>query len=274
VSTRTARLGWSARVSGLTAELGRRAVDFVGELGAMSALIIETFQAALTPPYALRGFVAQLDHIAVSSVSIVSVAGLFVGLVLALQTTYGLVRFGAKGTVGIIVGISMVRELGPVVTAVLVGGRVGSGFTAELGSMKVTEQIDAMRALGVNYIQRLVVPRVLGTMLALPLLTLIASTLGVFGGMVIAHYEFNVDYHQYFTSLTNYIRIADMLDGLGKTVVFGLLIAIIGCHNGLATRGGTEGLGRATTDTVVKAALAVFISDFFLTKFFWWLEGW
>jgi phospholipid/cholesterol/gamma-HCH transport system permease protein len=274
MSTRAAPLGWSARVSGLTTELGRRAVEFIGELGAMSALVIETFQAALTPPYALRGFVAQLDHIAVRSVSIVAVAGLFVGLVLALQTAYGLARFGAKGTVGIIVGLSMVRELGPVVTAVLVGGRVGSGFTAELGSMKVTEQIDAMRALGVNHIQRLVVPRVLGTMLALPVLTLIASTLGVFGGMVISHYEFNVDYHTYFTSLTNYIRIADMLDGLSKTVVFGLLIAIIGCRNGLATRGGTEGLGRATTDTVVKAALAVFISDFFLTKFFWWLEGW
>jgi phospholipid/cholesterol/gamma-HCH transport system permease protein len=215
-----------------------------------------------------------MDHIAVRSVIIVGVAGLFVGLVLALQTVYGLARFGAKGTVGIIVGLSMVRELGPVVTAILVGGRVGSGFTAELGSMKVTEQIDAMRALGVNHIKKLVVPRVLVTMLAMPILTIIADTLGVFGGMVISQYEFNVDHHQYYNTITQYVQLADMVDGLGKTVVFGFLIGVIGCYNGLDTRGGTEGLGRSTTGTVVTSSLVVFISDFFLTKFFWWLAGW
>jgi phospholipid/cholesterol/gamma-HCH transport system permease protein len=202
------------------------------------------------------------------------VAGLFIGLVLALQTAYGLARFGAKGTVGIIIGLSMVRELGPVVTAILVGGRVGSGFTAELGSMKVTEQIDAMRALGVNHIRKLVVPRVLVTMLAMPMLTIIADALGIFGGMVISQYEFNVEYHQYYNTITQYVKLADMIDGLGKTVVFGFLIGVIGCYRGLETRGGTEGLGRSTTGTVVTSSLAVFISDFFLTKFFWWLAGW
>jgi phospholipid/cholesterol/gamma-HCH transport system permease protein len=263
-----------AAVRGLVEDLGRRALALIGELGAMSMLASQTLYHAATPPYNLRVLIAQMDHIAVRSVSIVSVAGLFVGLVLALQTAYGLARFGATGTVGIIVGLSMVRELGPVVTAILVGGRVGSGFTAELGSMKVTEQIDAMRALGVNHIKRLVVPRVVLTMAALPILTIIASTLGVYGGMAIAHYEFNVDYRQYFNSLTGSIHVADMVSGLGKTVIFGLLIAVIGCHNGLNTRGGTEGLARATTGTVVTAALSVFVSDFFLTKFFWWLEGW
>jgi len=263
-----------AALRGVVEDLGKRALVFIDELGAMSVLAGQTFYYALTPPYNLRLLVAQMDHIAVRSVSIVSVAGLFVGLVLALQTAYGLSRFGAQGTVGIIVGLSMVRELGPVVTAILVGGRVGSGFTAELGSMQVTEQIDAMRALGVNHIKRLVVPRVVLTMIALPILTIIASTLGVFGGMVISQYEFNVDYHRYFNSLTGYIRVADMLSGLGKTVIFGLLIAVIGCHNGLRTRGGTEGLARTTTGTVVTASLSVFVSDFFLTKFFWWLEGW
>jgi phospholipid/cholesterol/gamma-HCH transport system permease protein len=258
----------------LVEELGRRAVRLIADLGGMAALAAQALYHAVTPPYYLRLLVAQMDHVAVRSVTIVGVAGLFVGLVLALQTAYGLSRFGAKGTVGLIVGLSMVRELGPVVTAILVGGRVGSGFTAELGSMKVTEQIDAMRALGVNYIKRLVVPRVLVTMLALPMLTLIASSLGVIGGMVISRYEFNVDYHQYYSSFTGYVRVADMVGGLGKTVVFGLLIAVIGCYNGLTTRGGTEGLGRATTGTVVAAALSVFVSDFFLTKFFWWLEGW
>jgi phospholipid/cholesterol/gamma-HCH transport system permease protein len=263
-----------ATLRGLAEDLGKRLLLLIGELGALSVLAAQTFYHAAMPPYNFRILIAQMDHIAVRSVSIVSVAGLFVGLVLALQTAYGLARFGAKGTVGLIVGLSMVRELGPVVTAILVGGRVGSGFTAELGSMRVTEQIDAMRALGVNHIKRLVVPRVILTMAALPMLTIIASTLGVFGGMVISHHEFNVDYHQYFNSLTAYIRVADMVSGLGKTVIFGLLIAVIGCHNGLTTQGGTEGLGRATTGTVVTASLSVFVSDFFLTKFFWWLEGW
>jgi phospholipid/cholesterol/gamma-HCH transport system permease protein len=263
-----------AAARGLVEDLGERVLRFIADLGAISLLAAQALSQAVTPPYSPRLLIAQMDYIAVRSVSIVSVAGLFIGLVLALQTAYGLARFGAKGTVGLIVGLSMVRELGPVVAAILVGGRVGSGFTAELGSMKVTEQIDAMRALGVNHIKKLVVPRVLVTMLALPLLTIIADTLGVFGGMVISHYEFNVDYHQYYSTLTQYVRLADMLSGLGKTVFFGFIIAVVGCFNGLDTRGGTEGLGRATTGTVVTTALLVFISDFFLTKFFWWLEGW
>ena len=258
----------------LVQSLGQQVQRFVTELGGMSLLAGRTLYDAVTPPYGVKLLEAQMDHIGVRSVSIVGVAGLFVGLVLALQTVYGLARFGAKGTVGIIVGLSMVRELGPVVTALLVGGRVGSGFTAELGSMKVTEQIDAMRALGVNHIKKLVVPRVLITMLVMPMLTIIADTLGVFGGMVISQYEFNVDHHQYYSMITQYVQLADMLDGLGKTVVFGFLIGVVGCYNGLTTRGGTEGLGRSTTGTVVTSSLVVFISDFFLTKFFWWLEGW
>jgi phospholipid/cholesterol/gamma-HCH transport system permease protein len=263
-----------AAMRDLVQDLGRRAQLFVADMGGMSLLAGRTIYDAITPPYGVRLLVAQMDYIAVRSVSIVGVAGLFVGLVLALQTAYGLARFGAKGTVGIIVGLSMVRELGPVVTAILVGGRVGSGFTAELGSMKVTEQIDAMRALGVNHIKKLVVPRVLITMLAMPMLTVIADALGIFGGMMISQYEFNVDYHQYHNTITQYVELADMLDGLGKTVVFGFLIGVVGCYNGLETRGGTEGLGRATTGTVVTCSLLIFISDFFMTKFFWWLAGW
>jgi phospholipid/cholesterol/gamma-HCH transport system permease protein len=262
------------RLRDIVERLGRRTTRVMLELGDVSILAGQTIYHAVTPPYSPRLLLAHMDHIAVRSVSIVSVAGLFVGLVLALQTGYGLARFGAKGMVGVILGLSVVRELGPVVTAVLVGGRVGSGFTAELGSMKVTEQIDAMRALGVNYIKRLVVPRVLVTVLALPLLTMVANALGLFGGMVISQYEFNLDYHQYYSTVSQYMRLADLLSGLGKTVFFGFLIALVGCYNGLRTRGGTEGLGRATTNTVVMSALLVFVSDFFLTKFFWWLEGW
>src|SRR5574337_145103 len=254
--------------------VGSQSIRLLELLGGLSRLTYDTVLCALTPPFNPRGLIQQVDHIGVKSISIASVAAVFTGLVLALQTAYGLSRFGAKAYVGIIVALSMVRELGPVLTALLVGGRVGSGITAELGSMRVTEQIDAMRAMGANPVKKLVVPRVLSTMLVLPLLTVMADILGILGGMVISRYEFQVDYQLYYNTVTRNLTPTDILSGLGKTVVFGFIIAIVGCHRGLEAVGGTEGLGRATTATVVTSAIAIIISDFFLTKFFWWLEGW
>ncbi|MDD5559159.1 ABC transporter permease [Candidatus Methylomirabilis sp.] len=254
--------------------LGGRSIRLLELLGGLSQLTYDTMHCAFTPPINPRALIQQVDHIGVKSISIAAVAAVFTGLVLALQTAYGLSRFGAKAYVGIIVSLSMVRELGPVLTALLVGGRVGSGITAELGSMKVTEQIDAMRAMGANPIKKLVVPRVLSTMLVLPLLTVMADILGMLGGMVISKYEFQVDYHLYYNTVTRNLTVTDIVSGLGKTVVFGFIIAIVGCYKGLETVGGTEGLGKATTATVVTSAIAVIIADFFLTKFFWWLEGW
>lgn len=252
--------------------LGSRVTEVLGRLGDVALLTGRTFYYALKPPHEFRTLVQQMDHIGVKSVTICGIAAIFTGLVLALQTTYGLARFGAKAYVGIVISLSMVRELGPVLTALLVGGRVGSGITAELGAMKVTEQIDAMRALGANHIKKLVVPRVLSVMLVLPLLTVLADALGIFGGMLISRYEFHVESHLYMTTIWRNLRLADLLSGLGKTVVFGFLIGIIGCYNGLEVSGGTEGIGRATTATVVTSAILVLVSDFFLTKFFWWLE--
>ncbi len=252
--------------------LGGRAAELLQQLGDVALLAGRTFYHALRPPYELRPLIQQMDHIGVKSISICGIAALFTGLVLALQTTYGLARFGAKAYVGIVISLSMVRELGPVLTALLVGGRVGSGITAELGAMKVTEQIDAMRAMGANHIKKLVVPRVLSAMLVLPLLTILADALGIFGGMVMSQFEFHVESHLYMSTIWRNLRLADLLSGLGKTVFFGFLIGIVGCYNGLEASGGTEGLGRATTATVVTSAVLVLISDFFLTKFFWWLE--
>ena len=254
--------------------VGDQSIRLLELLGGISKLTYDTACCAFTPPYNPRGLLQQVDHIGVKSISIASVAAVFTGLVLALQTAYGLSRFGAKAYVGIIVSLSIVRELGPVLTALLVGGRVGSGITAELGSMKVTEQIDAMRAMGANPIKKLVVPRVLSAMLVLPLLTVMADILGILGGMVISRYEFQVDYQLYYNTVTRNLTVADIVSGLGKTVVFGFIIAIVGCYRGLETRGGTEGIGKATTAAVVTSAIAIIISDFFLTKFFWWLEGW
>jgi phospholipid/cholesterol/gamma-HCH transport system permease protein len=197
-------------------------------LGGLSQLTYQTFYCALTPPYNLRALIQQVDQLGVRSISIAGVAAIFTGLVLALQTAYGLGRFGAKAYVGIIVALSVVRELGPVLTALLVGGRVGSGITAEIGSMKVTEQIDAMRAMGANPIKKLVVPRVLSMMLVLPLLTVMADILGIMGGMVISKHEFDVDYRLYYNTVARNLTLADIVSGLGKTVVFGFIIAIVG----------------------------------------------
>ena len=254
--------------------VGGQSIRLLELLGGLSRLTYDTVCCAFTPPYNPRGLLQQIDHIGVKSISIAGVAAVFSGLVLALQTAYGLSRFGAKAYVGIVVSLSIVRELGPVLTALLVGGRVGSGITAELGSMKVTEQIDAMRAMGANPIKKLVVPRVMSAMLVLPLLTVMADILGMLGGMLISRYEFQVDYQLYYNTVTRNLAVADIVSGLGKTVVFGFIIAIVGCYRGLETVGGTEGIGRATTAAVVTSAIAVIISDFFLTKFFWWLEGW
>ena len=261
-------------MKGFALRLGGGGVAALDYLGGVSLLAARALYYSARPPFQPKLLLQQFDHLGVKSLGVAGVAAMFTGLVLALQTAYGLARFGAKGYVGTIVALSMVRELGPVLTALLVGGRVGSGITAELGSMKVTEQIDAMRALGVNHIKRLVVPRVLTTMSILPLLTVLADILGILGGMVMSAYEFGIDAHLYWNTVVRTLQVGDVLSGIGKSVCFGFLIGIIGCYQGLEADGGTEGLGRATTTTVVTASVTVLISDFFLTKFFWWMEGW
>ena len=254
--------------------LGARVLRVLEYLGGVSRLGGQALVQAARPPYELHVLIRQIDLVGVRSLAVISVAAVFTGLVLALQTSYALVRFGAKALSGMIVGLAMVRELGPMLTALLVGGRVGSGITAELGSMQVTEQIDAMRVMGTSPVKKLVVPRVVATIFVMPILTLIADVVGIVGGMLIMKIEFGVSYYQYYNSMIAALRLADLLSGLGKTVFFGLIIGLVGCYEGLQVSGGTEGLGRATTKTVVTSSVAVIVSTFFLTKFFWWLEGW
>jgi phospholipid/cholesterol/gamma-HCH transport system permease protein len=193
-------------------------------------------------------------------------AALFTGMVLALQTAVNMARFGAENYVGPVVALSILRELGPVLTAILVGGKVASGITAELGSMKVTEQIDALRALGVNYVKRLIVPRMLAAVIVFPLVTVLADFTGLVGGMVVAVFDREVDPYLYWNTIAYWVVIRDFLTGLVKSLFFGIIVTLVGCYNGLATEGGTEGLGRSTTATVVQVAMGVIVSDFFLTK--------
>jgi phospholipid/cholesterol/gamma-HCH transport system permease protein len=209
-----------------------------------------------------------MDELGVKSLSITGITALFTGMVLALQSAYSLEAFGGKQFIGRVVSLSLVRELGPVLTALMVGGRVGSGITAELGSMTVTEQVDALRAMAISPIRRLVVPRMLATVVMMPVLSAIADLLGILGGMMIAIVSLQVSAADYLTSIWQQLAISDIGSGLAKTVFFGLEIAAIGSYNGLQVEGGAASVGRATTRTVVLASICVLISDFFLTKLF------
>jgi phospholipid/cholesterol/gamma-HCH transport system permease protein len=244
---------------------GQAAVEYVGGL---AQLVVQTFRACFTRPFYPSEILRQMDEIGVKSVSITGITALFTGMVLALQTAYSLAAFGGKLFIGRVVSLSLVRELGPVLTALMVGGRVGSGITAEIGSMTVTEQVDALRGMAVSPIRRLVVPRVLATVFMMPVLTALADVLGILGGLFIAVVDLQMTAQDYLTSIWQQLAISDIMSGLGKTFFFGLEIAAIGCYNGLTVEGGAASVGEATTRTVVFASICVLISDFFLTKLF------
>ena len=241
---------------------------FLATLGDVALLSRDVLRFGLTRPPEWRLVVDQLEQIGWRSLSIVGLTALFTGMVLALQLGSYLERFGAKMFVSRIVGVSLLRELGPVLTALMVGGRVGAGITAELGSMAVTEQVDAVRALGASPIRNLVVPRVGAVLIMLPVLTVISDLVGILGGLFIGVSELRVSGNFYLNSLLQILLLNDVLSGIGKSVFFGYFIGIIACHNGIHVTGGADGVGRATTTTVVAASITVLISDFFLTKLF------
>ena len=248
------------------ARLGERALRVAEELGEFALLAQKTLAALARPRFPVRELMFQFESLAVRSAPIVIITSVFTGMVLALQTAYSLTRFGAKPYVGSIVGLAIVRELGPVLAALMLGGRAGAGIASELGSMQVTEQVDAIRAMGADPVQKLVLPRVVATTLGLPLLTIFAITLGVAGGMGVAEAQYGIAASFYLQTVTSVVRVSDFASGVAKTLVFGWAIGMIGCHVGLATEGGTVGVGRATTRAVVVASIAVLIADFFLTK--------
>lgn len=236
-------------------------------LGSYGVMLKRVIIDICTKGIDLRSVSRQVVKIGNYSLPIVILTAVFTGMVLALQTAYGLHRFGAKNYVGNIVGLGLVRELGPVLTAIMVCGRVGAGIAAEIGSMAVTEQIDAIRALGADPIRKLVSPRIVAGLIALPALVVIANVVGIYGGMLISVFELDISAHVYYQSLMYTILIKDVLDGLIKSAVFGFLVISIACYSGINTSGGTEGVGKTTTRTVVAGSILIFISDFFITKF-------
>jgi phospholipid/cholesterol/gamma-HCH transport system permease protein len=229
-------------------------------------LIGAAFHGLVTPPIYRHDIVEQFDLIGVGSMTVVLLTGLFTGAALAMQTGLTLDQFGARPVVGRLVSASMIKELGPVLTALMLTGRIGSGIAAELGSMVVTDQINALRALGTDPTRKLVVPRVLAGFFMAPVLTVISDFVGVFGGWIIARFQLQVATGLYWSSVTKGLYMQDVWMGLIKPFVLGFVIVTIACHVGLRTSGGTQGVGKATTIAVVAGSVAVIAADFFVTQ--------
>lgn len=261
-------LEMSSASPGLWESARRRIDDALYDIGGIADLGTQVLKQAFRGPYERGMLTPQMEQVGVRSMSIVAITSLFIGMVLALQTAYSLAEFGGKLFVGTVVSLSLVRELAPVLMSLMVGGRVGAGMTAELGTMKVTEQIDALRALATNPVRKLVFPRVLATTLMFPLLTVLACAIGIFGGLIIAVGNLHLEANFYLRSVVTTVHFNDLASGVGKTFFFGFAIGLIACYNGLRTTGGADGVGRATTMTVVSGAITVLIMDFFLTKLF------
>lgn len=229
-------------------------------------LCVAAIRACFSRPFYRHDVVEQFDAIGIGSLTVVLLTGFFTGAVLALQSGMTLDQFGARPFVGRLISASMIKELGPVLTGLMLAGRVGSGIAAELGSMMVTDQINALRALGTDPVRKLVVPRLLAGFLMAPVLTVISDAVGILGGWLIAVFQLRVASSVYWSSIIEALYLEDVWMGLIKPFFLGFAIVTIGCHVGLRTTGGTQGVGRATTNAVVAASVAVIAVDFFVTR--------
>lgn len=246
--------------------LVERATNALETIGEMWQMTIGAVRALFHSPFEGKEIIRQIESLGVASTGIVVVTSVFIGMVMSTQFAFGLQKFGGMEYTGRVVALSFARELAPTLTAVIVGGRIGAGMTAELGSMAVTEQIDAIRALGADPIKKLVAPRLLASTLTMPILGGFALALGFSGAMFITDLQFGIPYRFFLSSALNTLRMMDYMAGVVKTPFFGAVIAIIGCYYGMHTRGGTAGVGNNTTKTVVVTSITILILDFFLTK--------
>ena len=241
-------------------------IEFIGQIGQVADMTVGAIRAIFRRPIEWREFIYQLEALGVASVGIVAVTSLFIGMVMSVQFAFGLRKFGGMEYTGRVVGLSFIRELAPTLTAVIVGGRIGAGMAAEVGAMNVTEQIDAVRALGADPYKKLVLPRLAASIIVMPIVATIALVLGFAGAMFITDMEFGIPASFFLHSALTSVGLTDFFSGMFKTPFFGAIIAIVGCHCGLQTRGGTAGVGNSTTRTVVVVAISILIADLLLTK--------
>jgi len=251
--------------------IGNNIMQFIYFLGGLAVLCAQGFYWSFQPPFKKQRVVEQMNKIGSDSLPIVSLVAIFIGVILALQTAVQMQRLGSEMYIASIVAVSVVRELGPVLTALIVAGRCGAAITAEIGSMTVTEQIDALQTFGTDPVQYLVVPRLLAATFMLPLLTLYSDIIGIIGGYLICVYKLNIGSTMYLNITFDSLLIKDLLTGLLKTVFFGMIIAFVGCYEGFNVKGGAEGVGMATTNAVVKSFIMIIAADCFFTALFYFI---
>jgi phospholipid/cholesterol/gamma-HCH transport system permease protein len=244
---------------------GRSVLQNVEEMGKILLLFFSAMAWMVRPPLKIRLIFKQLEFVGVKSIYVVVLTGTFTGMVLALQSYYGFRMFSAESLVGSTVALSMTRELGPVLTSLMVTARAGSAMAAELGTMRVTEQIDALYVMAANPVKHLIVPRIVAGVVMLPVLTIVSDFMGILGGYFVGVVILDINEGSFVKNITRYVDLEDLYNGLIKAAVFGLILSLIGCYKGFNTSGGAEGVGRATTEAVVLSSITILISDYFLT---------
>jgi phospholipid/cholesterol/gamma-HCH transport system permease protein len=249
-------------------------IEFLHFFGGLTFLTKEFFKELFKKPFGTQLIIEQIFHIGHRSLPLVLITAISTGMVMTLQFGVGLAKFGGTLYVPRIVTLSIFREMGPVFTALMIAARVGAGMASEIGSMTVTQQIDAIRAMATSPIKKIVVPRVIACLIALPILVAVANLLGFFGGLIVGVSELQLDGEFYALKALNNLRPADYISGFGKSFFFAFFIAIPACYFGLNVKDGTKGVGIATTKAVVVSSIMILVGDFFITKFFWIIERW
>ncbi|HVN95463.1 MAG TPA: ABC transporter permease [Syntrophorhabdaceae bacterium] len=236
------------------------------ELGGITLMFLTCLYFGFRRPFKFDYIFKQMEFVGVRSLVVVIITGMFTGMVLALQSSYGFKKFGAEGLVGVIVALSMTRELGPVLTGLMVTGRAGSAMAAELGTMRITEQIDALTVMALSPVKYLVVPRVVASFLMLPILTIVSDFIGIIGGYLVGVGLLGINEGAFMNRIERNLDLGDIYNGLVKAAVFGLIFSVVSCYKGYNTRGGAEGVGKATTEAVVIASVSILIADYILTS--------
>ncbi len=252
-------------VLGILAAIGRVFLDFLSHVGRLTAFSGTALSHMVRPPYYPALILRAMIEIGYYSLPVVGLTAIFTGMVLALQSYSGFSRFAAEGAVATVVVLSITRELAPVLAGLMVAGRIGASMAAEIGTMRVTEQIDALVTLSTNPFKYLIAPRLLAGLLMLPLLVLVADIIGVFGGFLVGVYKLGFNPSTYLARTHEYLEPMDVISGLTKAAVFGLLISLMGCYHGYYSKGGARGVGNATTNSVVSAAVLILISNYIIT---------
>jgi len=248
--------------------IGLWVLKFLDESGRVILLFYKTLIWTFRPPFDIRNLLKQIEEVGIKSIPVVLITGTFTGMVLALQSYTGFKRFNAEAFVGTVVALSMTRELGPVLSGLMVSGRIGSAMAAELGTMQVTEQIDALYTLATNPIKYLIVPRFLASLIVMPILTVFTDVVGILGGYLVSVKLLGSNPTVYLRRTYDYLHLQDIYIGLFKALIFGMIIAIIGCYQGFNTQGGAEGVGKSTTRAVVLSSLLILIANYFITAMF------